>query len=173
MFPQSPHLTVFALSQRHLEPSFVAFAAQDADLCRAREVALDIDGFGPARERRIVDNLLHFGGVHLGHVAAGVTERLSKVTIIGKEQDAAGVEVQATDGDHPYPHLLEDVLCCRPSFRVGERGEHAPGFVHHAVAQRLALQSLSVELDLGRTRVGFGAQLGHNLPVHAHASSGN
>src|SRR5690606_27824628 len=99
---------------------------------------------------------------------ARVGELCGELAVVGEEQGAARVEIEAPHGDDAGAHAAQQLPHGRPALGIRERTDHAARLVEHAVDQRLRDESLPVELDLRRPGIRLGAELGDDLTVYPY-----
>ena len=166
-------LLVSPLVDRHLEPRLARFVTNHPHLRGGSLAIVELDAVHPALDVL----LLHLAGdlddVRLRNLAARVQEPLREVAVVGHQQDAAGVEVEASDGVHARGNAADQVLDRGPPFRVVQRRHHQARLVDDEVHQVFSDEPPSVDLDLVDAGVGTGPELGHHVPVHSHASAGD
>src|SRR5690606_37889477 len=109
----------------------------------------------------LTDAACHPDPVDFGDLVPGVEEPLRQAPLVGEEEQALALPVQAAHGVEPggpVGHQVKDGLG-----RVGisDRGDDAPGFVEHQVDQGFrGTQGLAIHLDPGSGRVDPLAQAG-------------
>src|SRR6185369_13856904 len=114
---------------------FVALEAQSLDLRGLSRAPLDLDALTKALQRLVVDGPLHLGHVNLGYALLGMSESLGELAIVGAEQRAAGVKVEAPYRDDARSSILEQLTDRGPAFGIAQRAHHATRLVQHDVHQ--------------------------------------
>ena len=108
--------------------------------------------------------------VLLVHAEARVGEAVGEVAVVGEQQQALGVAVEATDREHPGLGGHE-VDHGRPALRVRRGGDH-PGRLVEQVVDEPGLHADLRAVDLDDVDLGIDPPAEHrHLAVHAHAPS--
>jgi hypothetical protein len=98
-----------------------------------------------------------------------VHDPVGDVAVVGEEEETFGVAVEPTHRVDPFPDL--DDVHHRPAVAFVFRSRDiAARFVEDQIARPLCPEQLPIDLDLGASWIGFGAELGHHLPVDGHPS---
>jgi len=167
-FTEAAHLAVASFTQREFEPRLVAFVTQAAHLGGRGGTTVDFDALPPIVELVVQDQPLHFGDVHLLGLVARVRERVGEIAVVGAEQRATGVEIQAPHGYDANAYRFEQLRDRGPSLRVAQGTHHTARLVQHDVHERLGHQPLAVDLDLGLSRIDPHAELIDHSTVDLH-----
>ena len=175
------HLPVAALVDGQLDlsdagPVYVLLAAQQADVFgRASQAVFQHDPFAETRQGVGIRNALHLDPVGLGDVVARVGQLEQEVAVVGQEDQALAVGVQAAHG--PQHGIAADVnqFCHQPpGMRVGARRDDPAWLVQgEVVAPAGRAHDASVKLDSVRFRVYLRPQFGHDQAVDADAPLGD
>ncbi len=92
-----------------------------------------------------------------------------EVAVVGEQEQAFGVEVEAPDGIHVLAHAFEQREHGRPPLRIGSRGDEALRLVEQDIARLLRLDPPPIHAHIILLGIGLHARIEHGLPVHAHA----
>ncbi len=120
-------LAVLALPQRQGEPAVGSLHAIEFGLDRPVLDAVHLDALAQPVERRLVDAAMGAHAVAPEPAGRRQGEHAGKAAVIGEQQKAFGVDVEAADGDHPRQVLRQAVEDGRATFRVAGRGHEAAG----------------------------------------------
>jgi hypothetical protein len=147
-----------------------ALGAVFAGLALAEAAELDAN----AVEQGLIDAALDEGLVGLGDVELGVGEGVGEVAVVGHEDEARGLEVEAADGEEPGLGGVIDDLGDGGAVELGLVGggdEHAFGLVDHQVelAFRLA-EGAAVDEDAIGVGVDEDGQAADDLAIDADAT---
>jgi len=105
---------------------------------------------------------------------ARVGELGRQVAVIGEDQQALGVEVEASDRIHGFAHPGEEIHHRGPALRIHARGDVAGGLVEQDVAVPLRpFHAAAVHPDVVGGGIGLDAHLTRHDAVHGDASLGH
>ena len=138
-------LVLAALVQRELQPARAVSLNEDSDASRRRDAVLELDSVaqpGEGVERRRAHDVRL---VDLRHAVARVGQAVREVAVVGEQERAGRVDVEPPDGDDArlVRHELDDR---RPPLRIACSRYDAGGLVQQHVGERLALDTLAVDL---------------------------
>jgi len=140
---------------------------------RPRRSVLEAHSLQQPGQRLVGGRTLHLREIGPGHLEARVQEPVRRIAVIGEQQRALGVPVEATHGEHPLLHSLQQPGHGRSALGVGQRRHH-PGRLVEQVP-RGALRHRH-QLPVDHHQIGgfhLGPELGHALVVDAHPSGGD
>ena len=101
-------------------------------------------------------------------------EALGQGAVVGEQEQAAALQVQATDGIQALVEVPEQIAHGGTALGVGERAHHAARLVEHdGAAAEPWHELLAVDRDGIAGTVGADAKLAHHLAVHADAPREN
>lgn len=89
-----------------------------------------------------------FNKIALGDVEVGVHDALGKLSIVGEEEQPAGIEVEASDRDDEGANIAEEIVDGGTILRVLVGGEVTFGLVEDEVDVLFTDERLGVEQDL-------------------------
>jgi hypothetical protein len=130
--------------------------------------ALDRDAASQPIERQITWSNRREDVVFLVQSVAGMHDPVCNVAVVGQQEKTFGISVQAPNGVDPFRYVHEIHHRSSVTFVTG-RGDVSARFVQQQVAGALAFQELAVDTDHGSNRIGFCAELGHDLAIDADA----
>ncbi len=162
------HLAVLALGQADAHPDVRARAALDPGLDRAVGDALDGDPRLQAVELLLGGAAIGPGAVAAHHAGGRQFQLPGQSAVVGQEQQALGVQVQAADGDHPRQVLGKAAEHGGPALGVVVGGDQAGGLVIAPEPRRLAVgHHLAVQREdvLG---AHIDGRAGEHLAVQRH-----
>ena len=147
----------------------------DSADCRLAEAVVELDAATQRREIAVGQTAVHECLVGLIDMLAGVQQVLRQVAVGGKEQKARGVAVQATHREEPRKSVARNqVRHTGALLRVAHGGKVAGRLVEHQVHGALVeLDRHAVDLDTVAVDIDLGAQLGRDLAVYRHTTSGH
>src|SRR6185312_3976741 len=128
--PQPAHFAVAALTDHHAEPAVAAAAADHGDLVEAGGAVFQ---FHAGLE--LLDHLVGHFAVHAAEVfaldaAARMHQRVGQLAVGGEQQQAGGVDVEATHGDPARALQARQLLeHGGATFGIVAGGQHALGLV--------------------------------------------
>jgi len=103
-----PNLSLLALAQRDLEPRVRLSLAYAPHLARRRSPRVEDHAPGlQLRDVGVLNLPVDLHRVGLRDPVAGVHQRLRQCAIIGEQEQAFAVEVEAADGKHPATDSAE------------------------------------------------------------------
>jgi hypothetical protein len=163
-----PHDSVPSLVDHDPQHGAGLLVAERTDLLRADRLSVD-DHPGPqplqGRGRRVpVDEHLIF----FLQLEARMSDPIEELTVVGHQQQAGRVSIQAADGDDALWHLHQ-IHDRAPSALVTRRSDVAVRLVEHQVTATLPADELAIDAHLLVRRIDADAQLTHDLAVHGDA----
>ncbi len=167
-------LARLALVERERQPRVLAVAGQLLDLGRRGDRAV-VEGDAGAQVLEVggLDVAVDLDVIGLRHVGARGQELGRQLAVVGQEQHALAVEVEAADRRHRHRQVRQVVHHRLATAIVGHRGDAGLGLVEDDVEQLLRRHRLAVDLDVGVERVDLGAELGHHLAVDGDPAGGD
>jgi hypothetical protein len=180
LFEHLAQLAVAALDEHHFVPWIVTLADL-ADACwSGTDAALAgltvLDGDSAAQDVELVLGGLaaDFDQVRFLHAGGGFCELVGQFAVVGHQEQAFSLVVEAAHGVEALGHLLKELHDGGPALGILDGGDKTLGLVEHVVAQALgSVEQLAVDADVVLCRVGLGSQLGDDLAVYLHAALGN
>jgi hypothetical protein len=98
---------------------------------------------------------------------------LGELAVVGQQDHAAGVEVEATDGVHALGDTLHQVGDGRAALRVAQRRDHFARLVEHVIDGLFGHDARAVHLDAVVLSIGARAELGDDATVYPHFALGD
>jgi hypothetical protein len=137
-----PHLPVAALVQNELDPT----TTQAANTCRGGSAVLELDALGQLAQDGVGRLALDVGDVRLLDAVARMREPVRKHAVVGEEQRARGVGVEAADRHDPslVPHELDDGWT---ALRIASSGDDSGRLVQEHVGEGLCRDAAAVDLN--------------------------
>jgi hypothetical protein len=168
-----PHLAVAAFTQRDVDERVRAARRveplQHADVGGSRAVAVERDAAAEALDRGGVGHAADARPVDLRHLVPRVHELCRQLAVIGEQQQAFRVVVEAADGVEVAEVRGNHLEHRAPPLRIGARRHHAGRLVDQHVAQRHGgLDLAAVDGDGVGPGVGLGAEVQHRGAVDGH-----
>jgi hypothetical protein len=161
------HLVLAALVEPELEEGAVAPAAQEACAGGRRRPVFEPDALSERTEGLLGRRALHHCLVDLLHLVAGVHKPVRKRAVVGQEEGAGRVSVEASDRDDAAL-VAHDSHDRRPTVGVAGGRDDACRLVQKDVDERLRAEGAPVELH---AVVGLHERReARHLSVHAHAA---
>ena len=165
------HLAVLALGEDDLQPA--AVRAPDPSGAHLRRPGVAIRRRGHALAQRAqslhVRHAAHARVVRLRHVVTGIGEPMAQAVVVGEDEEAGGVAVEAPDREHPLADVAEEVVHSRPPAGIGpgrdvadrlvERDGDAFGVVAHPRAVHGHPRPRRIDAPRGNE---------HHLAAHRH-----
>ncbi len=170
LLPHPPDLLVPPLAQDELEPGVPGLPPGHDDLRRKRDPIFELHSIPPLRDVVGGHVPLHLHEVGLGDMVTRVEHPRREVAVVGQQQGAARLVVEATDRVEAQGQVLENLRDSGSPLRVVECGHDGAGLVHKDVDGALGDDALAIELHAVKVSVGAGTELGDDLAVDAHAS---
>ena len=148
------------------QPGVPALAGQDLDLGRpGRGAVVEPDPGAQRGEVAGRDRAAHLDVIGLGHVAARGEQPGGQLAVVGEQEDALAVEVEAADRGDLDRQVAQVVHHRRAAAVVGDRGDAALGLVEQDVEVGLGVDALAVDRDPVGVGVDLGAELADDLAV--------
>ena len=172
-FQHALHFAVLAFAQAQCQPAVGALGAIERGVNARIVDAIDGDAVTQGVERGLIGLTMGAHAVAPQPAGGGQFEQAGKSAIVGKQQQAFGVDIEAADGDDARQALGQGFEDCRATFRIARRGHEAARLVVHPQARALALgERLAVDHDavLGAHVEGRAVD---DLAVHLHAAGGD
>jgi len=111
--------------------------------------------------------------VRLRHLVLGVHHALGKPGVVGHDQQAAGIEIQAAHGRKPRAGIRDQVINRWTAFRVAVSSQISFGLIEQNVKFGRGLQWLAVERDAVALQIYPVIGVFDDLPVHANLAGPN
>jgi hypothetical protein len=172
LFKHLAQLAVAPLDQHHFVPGVVPLAylanarRRGANLARSRFAPLDGHAAAKHFEFRLGRLAADFYKICFLNSRGRFGQLIRELAIVGHQQQALTHVVKPADRVKSLAHLFKELHDRGTTLGVLHRGHKAFRFVQNEIAQALrALQQLSIHADVVASRIGLGAQLGHNLAV--------
>jgi len=139
----------------------------------SRRSVLEPHAFLQPGQRLVGGRTLHLHQVSARYLEARVQEPVRRPTVVGEQQRALGVPVQATHGEDALLDALQEPRHRGSTLGVGQRRHHPGRLVEQVPGGALRHRhQLSVDHDqIGRLHLG--AELGDLLVVDAHPAGGD
>src|SRR3569832_1014249 len=134
-FPHAPHLALAAFAQHHEVPVIGALAARVDQRIEVRGAVIELLALAQALEYRVLDLSQYTHRVFAFDLAGGMHLSIGELAVVGEQQQAQRVEVEATHGDPASADAWQAIEYGRPSFRIGLTAYLAGGFVIHEHAR--------------------------------------
>ena len=156
------NLAVLAFADADDEPGVVAGVAVADDVCGEGDVAvIEHDALAEPLDAgvHVIDDAAQLGLINLCDFVARVGEQLGQFTIVGEDDGALGVPVEAADGVDAAILWRDERGDDRASLGVGGGRDVADGLVNHQVdLEALGLDAATVEVDHIFARFHRGAE---------------
>ena len=164
---------VLAFAKTHGDPDIVALGAVERRVDAAVEHAVDGDALLQPVERRLIDVAMGAHAVAAQPAGCRQFEHARKAAVIGQQQQAFGVDVEAADRHDARQAFRQVVENGRAAFRIGVGGHQAGRLVVEPQAGALyAADRHAVDLDaVGQRGVDDGRL--QKRAVQPHAAFGN
>ena len=170
MFEHHADLILAAFLEFHFVPRIVARLDQLDQRGRGL-LAADRDAGCELCELFFGEVAVDLHHVGLLDVAGGGSDAMRELAVIGEQQQAFAGVVETANREDAFLHATQQMHDGLAAFGVGDGGDHFARLVQRDVDQLLgSLQQLAVHFDVVAGQVGFGAELGEDLPVDADAS---
>ena len=143
--------------------------ANIVDIGRGRHAVLQLDAVCQVLQDRIGNAPFDLDFISLVDEAAGMHEDVGQFTVIGHDQQAFRILVQAADGVDAVLFLPEIVHDRRPALVIARRGDDALGLVEQIIMLRLRFQGLAVDGNAVLVGVDFRPQFADDDAVDADA----
>ncbi len=152
--------------QIDLEPAATILHAHDPHLGgQGLGTIVEHDAGAPSLDDGFGDFPFELDEIAFGDLAAGVQESRGELAVVGQEQRAAGLEVEASDRVEACLDARDEVGDGGAPLGVAGRGDDRAGLVHDDVDRCLGDRATTVDLDLVFEWVGACAELGDDLAV--------
>jgi hypothetical protein len=145
MFEHALDLAVLALAQAHRQPDVRALLALELGLDAAIIDPVDGDAVAQRVKLLLRDLAMRADAIAPQPAGRGQLQHAGEAAVVGQQQQAFGVDVEAPDGDDARQVFRQRVEDGRPTLGVVRRGDEALGFVEEEQpgalggAQRLAV----------------------------------
>jgi hypothetical protein len=167
-------LAVLALVDRDAQPRMLALAGQRLDLGRHRDRAvIERDSFAQGLEVFAPELAVYLDVVRLRHVARRREQPRRQLAIVGQQQHALGVEVEAAHRLHRDRHVRQIVHHRRPPAIVADRGDARLRLVQQHVEVIERDDRFTVDQHRVVHRIDLGAEHRHDLAVHLDPARGD
>jgi hypothetical protein len=125
-------------------------------------------------ERLIAGLAADLDKIDLGHLVGGAGEQVGEVAVVGHQQQALALVVEAADGEDARL-AGKELHHRRATLRVAGGGDVAFRLVEHRIAEAIGAlarlgQQLAVDADVIESGVGFASELDDRLAVDLDAS---
>ena len=186
MLEHALDLAVLAFAQTHRDPAIGALLAIEMRLDPGIFDAVDRDALAKCVELGLVGRAIGAHAVATQPAGRGQLEHASEPAVIGQQQQAFGVDVEAADGDEARQVFRQRVEDGRAALGIVIRGDEAARLVEHEQArafargQRLAVDGDAIflrHIDGGRRqhfaihRDAAGLDPGFRIATRAHADA--
>src|SRR6185437_9476305 len=144
-FDHAADLAVFSLAQGEFDRTPVQAAH------RSRSGALaapDIKALAEAGEGGVAEWRVHGGAVNLLDLGGRIGDALGEDAVVGEEQEAAGVLVEAADGEIPRRLLAHHIVDRGATAGIAVAGDDAGGLVQGPIEAARRAERAAVQLDL-------------------------
>ena len=163
-----------ALVEDDLDQRLAGLAVDDLERVDLRRPVLELD----ALAQPLADVPRHragdLGEVGLGHAVRRVLQPVGEVAVVGEQQQALGVGVEAADVEEPLVAVADVVAEADPAELVVHRRDHAERLVEGEVdAGLVEVDAHAVDVDDLAGRVDAHAELGDDLAVDLHPAGGD
>jgi len=161
-----PHLSLPPGMNGQLHPRGLLSSAQETSPRRARRPIIQQDAVPKAIERVLCRPPFDFGLVHLLHAEARVGEAEGQLAVVGDDEQALGISVEAAGGIEASILLPEQVEHGLPAALVASRGDRTPRLVQEHVDPGLDHEGTAVELNAVGALIHGRARAGDDLAVN-------
>ena len=164
-------LAMLAFVDRDAEPRVLALAGQDLDLGGHRDGAIvERDAIAQRLDVVALEPAVNLDVIGLRDVIRWREQARRELAVVGQQQHAFGVEIEATDRLHRYRQVRQIVHHRRPAAVVGHGGDAAFGLIEQHVKMIEGDDRLAVHQDRVVVGVDLRAEHGHDRAVHLHAA---
>jgi hypothetical protein len=164
-------LAVLALVDRDRDPRVLALARQLLHLGGERlRPVVELDAVAQPLEVLGGQLAVHLDVIRLGHVAGRREETRRELAVVGEQQDAFRVEVEAPHRLHRHGEVRQIVHHRRPTAIVRDGGDAGLRLVEQDVERVERDDGLAIEVHLIDVGVDLGAQDGDDVAVDGDAS---
>ena len=156
-----------------LRPSRIVSSISRAPSRRTRAGAVgpssSCDALAQRRERIGADRAAAAAcAVGLGHLEARVGQAVGELAVVGEQDQAAAVDVQAPDRVEAQPAAGTSSSTVRPPVRVARGGDHAQGLVQRRRRTRGSGPAIGAAVERHRAvLVDVASRVGDDLPADA------
>jgi hypothetical protein len=167
----SMDLTMLAFMDRDPEPGVLALTGQDLDLGGHRDRAVvERDALAQRIDAVAVEPAVNLDVIRLGHVVAGREQARRELAVVGQEQHALGIEVEATDRLDRDWQVRQVIHHRGATAVVGHGGDAALGLVEQDIEIVEGGDGFAVDQHGVVVRIDLRAEHGDDLAVHLHAT---
>ena len=95
-------------------------------------------------------------------------KRLGEVAVVGEQQRAAGLEVEASDGKYPFVDVAQEVFDGLAAFGIIQSRDDAARFMQEEVDMALRDQASAVDFHAVFVGIRARSELAHDASVDAY-----
>ena len=143
-----------------------SFLLADGMQVRGAELANGLLSIDVARPH----DALQLRDVGLRDGIARVKQTFRERAVVGGQQHAARVEIEAADRVHAPRQIAQEVTNARPALGIAHRRDDAARLVKEHVNRRLGGYPLTVHLDAADPRVDLRPEFRHHATIDANAA---
>ena len=177
LLQHAAHDVLAALVQLHLDQRLALPHVHDLHAVGACNAIVQLHAVLQLADQLAARLAQHGGHVGLLHLVLGVHQAVGQLAVVGEQQQAFGLGIQAADVEQPLAFLqarTHQVANARTAQVVAHRGVHTAGLVQCEVDHLFVdLHALAVHADDVHARVDAGAHLHHDFAVYFHATGGD
>jgi hypothetical protein len=140
-------LTLLAFGEDQLERGGLALMADDPHSLGANLAIGQPDAFGYLGERFAGRQTGHQHAIQFLHAVARMRQSIRQLAVVGEDQEAGAVLVEAADGVDPLGDFGKQVDDPRTAGRVEGGRDITLGFIDGVIDHRLLLDRLAVDCD--------------------------
>ena len=137
---------------------------------RARRAVGEREALAQLVQLLVVEQEGRFHQIRFRHLRFGTGDVIAERGIVGQDQQAGGVLIQAAHRKHEVFHAGEQIVNGRPAFRILVSGQVAFGFVEQQVLLLARRERTAVELDAIVLRIDPHIRRLHFLAVDGDAA---
>lgn len=165
-------LAIHALVEGEFEKGVGGAASEDADPAWGSSALGEMDAGHELLEVFGRDAAGDVGLVSLGDAVAGMSELRGEVAVVGQDEEALGVGIEASDGVDALVNAGEEVEDGEAAVGVGRGGEVAEGLIEKEVGDAFGLDASAVDADVIASQGGLVAD-SDDAAIDGDASLGN
>ncbi len=147
-FDHAAYLTVAAFGDGDFKEGVAGGVADAGNDGGAGGAVFELDASAQMVELLVGEQGGGFDQVGFGDFGIGAHDVVGEIGVVGHEEKAGGVEVEAADGDDPFSEVIEEIVDGRAIFGIFEGGEVALRFVEEEVDLFCFSDGAAVEGDL-------------------------
>lgn len=141
----APHLTVAPFGNCQFEKGVGTQVAQALDARRTRRAIIQFNALAQLLQLLVAEQRRAFDTIGLGYVVRGVGESFGQQGVVGKQQQPAGIFIEAADRTHKSWDILQQIIDRGSPLGIALTGDVALWLKEQNVEPRERLDAPSVE----------------------------